>query len=594
MNNIFKLARIKLSEILDDITNYTSEVYGQSKNVYSAASAWGQVILVLSRISHMIMYYIEDSITELNIKTATRENSIKGLIQMTGHNVTRAIAAQGDVFLIPTGNIPNITGQHVIIPNFVKLASKINGLTYLLVTNQTEYKVNIFNDKNKILAKIIQGELESQSFTGTGEALQSYECNMVPGKEIDNFFVNVFVNGIRYKQYDSFYDIPRNYEGCIVRTGMTSGIDVIFGNGDFGAMPPIGAEILIEYLTTSGLDGNINSLNDSIFEFTEEGYDTEGNSVDLNDVFRIAVNTPITFGSNSEDLELSKIIAPKHSRNFVLGTLESFKTFFEKFQLFSTIKVYNDYNPNDLILDNIIYLLLIPDITKKMKTGENYFTIPQTFFSLSDFEKYKIKKMIEESRQKAFTTIIKFIDPQFKKYAVNIYVNTWKGSTKDSVYEDITTKLSEYFVKFNREDFLPKSDLISLIEQIDGVDSVNLYFVSEDIEKQINYLINATDSEISSNLYLNNSEKDDIIAYWKTTASLQLRANKLFEQTSFIDFSLKHIDEAGDIVISKDEIPIIRGGFKDRNNRFYDDVLDKNKLCSVNINFVKENLPKKK
>jgi len=594
MKNIFTLARIKLDEILEDISTFTADVYGQSQSIYSPASAWGQIITVLAQISHLIMFYIEDSITELNINTVTRETNLRGLIGLTGYNVTRPIAAQGDVFIGLTGTVPNITGQHVIIPNFSKLLCKNNNLTYLLVTNQSEYKVNVYNDKSNILAKVIQGELETQTFTGTGEPNQSFECNMPPGVEIDNFFVNVFVNGQKYKIYDSFYDIPKDAPGCLVRTGLTSGIDIFFGNGNNGIIPPIGAEIIVEYLKTAGAAGNINSISDVIFEFMEEGYDTDGNPVDLNEVFKIIVNTPISFGSDAEDLQLSRLIAPKHSRNFVLGTIESFRIFFEKFQIFSTIKIWNDYKQTDFIVDNILYILLIPDLKKRLRTGENYFTIPLKFFSLSNYEKYKIMKMIEESRQKMFTTIIKFVDPQFKKYVINIFVNIWKNYSKDAIYEDIITKLSDYFLGFTRTDFLPKSDLIALIESVDGVDSVNLYFISEDIENAIILHINGNDNIISSSNILTTAEKDAVKAYWKTTDNLNDRTDFLFKQLSFINFVKKHIDETGDIVISKNEIPIIRGGFKDRNNRFYEDEIDQNKLSSVNINFMKENLPKKK
>ena len=43
----------------------------------------------------MIFYYIEDSITGLNIKTAYRPDQIRGLARLAGHNAGRAIAAQG-------------------------------------------------------------------------------------------------------------------------------------------------------------------------------------------------------------------------------------------------------------------------------------------------------------------------------------------------------------------------------------------------------------------------------------------------------------------------------------------------------------------
>jgi hypothetical protein len=51
--------------------------------------------------------------------------------------------------------------------------------------------------------------------------------------------------------------MPLGGEGYIAKTGIISGIDIIFGNGYMGKMPEQGAEIRIEYLINDGEGGNI-------------------------------------------------------------------------------------------------------------------------------------------------------------------------------------------------------------------------------------------------------------------------------------------------------------------------------------------------
>ena len=79
----------------------------------------------------MILYYIEDSITELNINTAIRTRSIKGLATLTGHNPSRGMGARGSVKFIY--NNSELNGDTIIIPNYTQILNLSNGLKYLII-----------------------------------------------------------------------------------------------------------------------------------------------------------------------------------------------------------------------------------------------------------------------------------------------------------------------------------------------------------------------------------------------------------------------------------------------------------------------------
>jgi hypothetical protein len=114
----------------------------------------------------------------------------------------------------------------------------------------------------------------------------------------------------------------------------------------------------------------------------------------------------------------------------------------------------------------------------------------------------------------------------------------FEGYDPETVKSEIVSLLSDYFLSIRRRDKIPRSDLIAIIENVAGVDSVSLYFVGENNEKNKK----------------ENPESDEI-----------------------------GFDEFGDIIMEKNEIVVISGGWEDRNSIYYDLGADMNKLSSVNI-----------
>ena len=72
------------------------------------------------------------------------------------------------------------------------------------------------------------------------------------------------------------------------------------------------------------------------------------------------------------------------------------------------------YGPINKTLDASLEDIIAPT------SNENYFSVPQSEFLLKEDEKNMILKMIDESGQKMITTVVKIVDPIFKRYAINI------------------------------------------------------------------------------------------------------------------------------------------------------------------------------
>jgi len=60
---------------------------------------------------------------------------------------------------------------------------------------------------NFINATLIQGQMKYQQATGTGEELQSYNFAERAYTDIDEFFINVYVNGELWDRVDSLIDM---------------------------------------------------------------------------------------------------------------------------------------------------------------------------------------------------------------------------------------------------------------------------------------------------------------------------------------------------------------------------------------------------
>lgn len=532
--------RAKISDLLSQTFELIQARYGMSSQLFTVASVWGQIIFVLDNLSQFVLFFIEDSITELNINTATRESSIYGLATLAGHNPSRSISAKGEVSIKWNGKkFEDIGGSAVLIPKNSQIKCLNNGKTYLLKFPQEYTRLNL-NPNDKLSCSIIEGIINTNQYTGNGSKLQSYNISARGTSSIENFEVSVTVNGVEWKKYDSLYDIPRNGFGYLVRSSIISGIDVFFGNNDFGYPPPAGAVIQVSYLESTGASGNIlvEDSTSAIFSFDSDGTDLYGNSVTLSDILQVTCTIAPQMGANQESVDLTRLIAPKTSRSFVLANPTNYITFFEKFGQFSIIEAFTTFDDQYIGDDNVIYLILVPDIQLTLKSNESYFDVPLSRFKLTTPQRDRIYQLLDESGQKIVTTDVKILDPIIKKYVVNIAITIFEGNDPDTIKSSIVNILSNYFLNIRRRDKIPRSDLIAAIEGVSGIDSVSLYFVSqsnEDAKRQ-------------------NPNSPDI-----------------------------GFDEFGDILMGKDEIVIISGGWDDRNGIHYDLGAGMENLSSVNI-----------
>lgn len=582
-------ARIKANEIKEDARLYISRVYGRAGELFTAASPFAQIMGVVSELTELIMYYIEDATVEQNIMTAQQPESIYGLARLAGHDPSRGFSAIGEIAVRWKPGMQNdVAGDTLYISANSQIRSDLNSFTYLLRSSTDIISLSTSN-VDYIKIPIIQGTIESQQVTGTGEAFQTF--NIQTGGPTAHDEVTVAVNGQPWRIYSSMYDMQADTKGVVVKTGILGGLDLFFGNGNFGMIPANGAIITVEYLKTKGGAGNLGESKDVTFKFVDPGYDGLRDEYDLNELLEIKVTSSPKMGADAESIEFTKMIAPLTSKSFVLATPDNYEYFLAKYNMFSYIDAYNTVDDQNLDDDNVIYLFLLPDVASKLVSGQDYFSVPTEEFFFSQSELEGIRYAIENSGQQMVTTEIEFVEPKKKLYSMNINVRHFEGFDEIQLMNDIRAKVSDYLLKITRRDRLPKSDLVALIEGVDGVDSVNVQFMSkshEDAMRNGYYTVTQTTITPQSPVLEDvGNGKSRILFFKKSVTSKTVTFDPANGIPADVRQDVTGLDEFGDIILNKEEVAMFRGGWQDRTGAAVVDDPKIGALASMTVNFAK-------
>lgn len=584
--------RVSADQIRTDARTYISRVYKRANTLFTEASPFAQIISVLSEIYELIMFYIEDATVEQNIYTAQHAESIYGMSRLTGHDATRGFASVGEIEFRwkPGADLSKITGSGINIDSRAELKFDINGLRYTLLTAKDRFRLEKSNN-TKVKTAIIQGQFESQRLTGTGEKLQSF--NIQTRSMTDHSKINVSVNGEKWTKHESLYDLLNDEKGYLIKTGISGGLDLYFGNGAFGAIPALGSTIEVEYVKHSGAAGNVDDGEDITVKWDAEGTDSLGTEHDLNEYLDVTVTSAPKMGGDRESTDFTKIMTPLASKSFVLATPDNYEYFLSRYGLFSYIDAYNTTDDQYLDDDNVIYIFAVPDVKKKLMKGQDYFSIPENemFFDQNEYD--KMYQVIQDSGQQMVTTEVVFVKPKVRKYSMDVNIRYFEGFTKQEIYNDVRSAISDYLLNVTRRDKLPKSDIVYILESIEGIDAVNVRFISETEEtarrlgyyESVNVSVAPQEPVVLEEIG-NGKQKYVFFKRIEEVKTVPVDAN------TQIPYSVAGLDEWGDIIMDHEEVAVFRGGWQDRDG---DDILDGaaiNAEAALSVNFDSTPVPR--
>lgn len=547
----------------DTIKKYLSNVLGSIGMQYSHSQIFSVIFDGIKGIMQNAMFYIEDALTEQNIFTATRQKSVYSLAKISGYEPYYGCTAVGTVIgqINANLNLDNKTTK-IYIQNYSRLINMMNGLMYLIILPTEYYVIDLAKPIIKHEFKVVQGRLETDQYVAVGMPWETININT--NELWDKDYFKVLVNGVEWEQCASIYDMYEGGQQYVLRTGYEGGIEIMFGNGNYGKILTEGSNIEVRMVKHSGATGNISSSDITSFRLQSLGYDTIGNSVNVNTYMSFSLQNPICGGTNSDNANFIKSVIGYNSRSLVLASEDNFKLFFRRFSFIGYVNCWSEHN------SMCVTATCLSNKAREVNGIDEYYKLDPNELLLTDSQKEMISETLSNSKKTFAGVTLKFQDPIIRRYAIICYVKVDNIYNKETTSIGIKTTLANYFMGlFNNVQFIAKSDLIKrILDENGSIKSIDIDIISELAEQTY------------ANGYYNKYELKLINGEYKYVPV------KVMYETN----SSPGLDDFGNIVLdSKLEIPVLHGNFNYYMNKTNDKKIGLNnviKIDTIQVYFV--------
>ena len=542
--NVLNLLQMRFTDFQNQVRVYLSKTLKDYNENYGNSTILGQLINVLGSTVQNVLLYIEDGLTEQNKYTAQRKKSIYSLAQLSGYNPSMGKAASCMVKMTIRPN--NYNSYSITIHNKTKVVCSANGMKYNIILPQEAATFSVSDDVSNKFIQIVEGNFETQSFISSGGQL--YTQNVLFNSDIDIDFLEVKINNEIWERKESLYDMDPDAKQYVVKTSLNKGIDILFGNNQYGRALNTGDKIDVTYLLHNGELGNIETDEDVYFLFQEPIKDSSGESIDGNAVFVIKLTdaSSISGGTYSETAAKVKEMIGYNSRALVLADPKNYKVLLNRFSFVGYNRTWSD--EGSLIVNSII----LKNYKQMLERGSDYFNLQKSDLFLTEAQKTSLKNYIANSGQQLAGVTYKINDPEVCKYAVYVYLKMKDVQyDKQSVEQSVKDAVGNFFMNIQNDMFIPKSDLVAVIKKAsDAIDGVDLYFLGEKNEKAI------IDKHYINKTYSYNPSKGNY---------------DIKEEMVYVENGVNPgigFDEYGNIYLdNNDQFPVLMGGWQFRSSK---------------------------
>ena len=541
---ILDLLQTRYTEFQNQVRVYLSKTLKNYDENYGNNTILGQLINVLGSAVQNVLLYIEDGLTEQNKFTVQRKKSIYSLAQLGGYNPSLGKAASCMVRMTVQPN--NYNAYSIIVPNKTKLICSYNGLKYNIVLPQEAITFAISDDISNKYLQVVEGSFETQSFMVYGGQL--YTQTVLFNGDIDIDYLEVKVNDELWEQKDSLYDMDPDGKQYVVKTSLSKGIDILFGNEQFGRALKLNDKVDVTYLVHDGEIGNIESDEDVYFSFEDEIKDAAGGSINGNEVFviKLADTNSVSGGTYSESAQKVKEMIGYNSRALVLADPKNYKVFLNRFSFVGYNRTWSE--EGSLIVNSIV----LRNYKQMLERGSDYFNLNKSDLFLSEAQKQSVKNCIANSGQQLAGVTYNIINPEVCRYAAYVYLKMKDVQyDKTSVEQAIRDAVGDFFTNLESDIFIPKSDLIAVIKGAsDAIDGVDVYFLGEKNEQAI------IDKKYTNKTYTFNPSKGMYDLYEETVYV----ADGENPGIGFDDYGNIYLD-------NNDQFPVLMGGWQFKSSK---------------------------
>ena len=559
---------MKLFEVMDTsfdkfdqtVRRYLQKTFNNLGIEYTHHQIFEMIFEGVKGIMQNMMFYIEDALTEQNIYTAVRKQSVYSLAKLSGYEPYYGSAACGTIIgKIQINNGLSSKSSKIYIPNKAKLINVENGILYSILLPTNYYIFDVSQPLINHEFKIVQGVFKRATSIANGYNLETIHISTT--ELFDRQYVEVKVNGETWTEVGNLYDMTENGHEYMLQIGYDNSFDIMFGNDIYGLKLTKGDTVTVDYLTHDGVLGNILTSEHAEFSFNNYGLDTLNNEVNINDYMTLSIKNCISGGSNSDTIDFIKTMIGSNSRSLVLVSENNFNLFFKRFSFVGYTSCWSESNTM------LINATCLTNVKSKIKDIEDYFTMNIDDMLLTHDQKNMIINTLENSKKSFAGLTLNFVDPVIRQFAFICYVKIDNTYNKDTAIQSIRNILGEYFLNIeNNTLFIAKSELISLISsKVDCILSIDLDIISEYGE-----------SAYHDNSYIKYELKNTNNTY------SYIKVEEIYENSIY-----PGLDGYGNISLnSKLEVPVLHGGFKYYPNKDTNDRTTSIRIPDIQVYFI--------
>ena len=416
-------------------------------------------------------------VNESFLDSATLRENVVSLARNIGYVPRSKTAARASIiFQVQTGSSsPTLTLQ----PGLVCTGAQDDTSFVFSISEQVTTVVNNgiaqFGTTEDPL-KVLEGTFLTSQFIVDGSLEQRF---ILDNGSIDSSSIVVYVKGAadpglgnQYKEVDNIVNVNSNSETYLIQEIQDEKYELLFGDGIFGKKLENGAVITVQYIVTSGIEGN----GPSIFSYAGSLEDSLGNVVVPTVVPTITTINAASNGGEIEPLDSIKYFAPRlYSAQYRAVTARDYET------------IVQSIYPNTESVSVVGGEELSPPefgtvfITIKPKNGE----------FVSDFDKNNILTKLKSYSLTGINQ--KIVDLQVLYVEVDsfIYYNSSQVANVNDLKSKIITSLTSYATSSDLNRFGGRFKYSKVLNVIDNIDkSITSNITRVKIRRNLNALIN--------------------------------------------------------------------------------------------------------
>ena len=324
--------------------------------------------------------------------------------------------------------------------------------------------------------KVLEGTYLTSQFVVDGSLEQRF---ILSNSSIDTSSIVVYVKGAadpglgkQYKLVDNIVGITGLSETYLIQEIQDENYEILFGDGTFGKKIENGAIITVQYIVTSGKDGN----GPSVFTFSGSFEDSNNNVVVPTTVPIINTVQAASNGGDIESLDSIKYFAPRlYSAQYRAVTARDYESIIQTvYPNTESVSVVGGEEVDPPQFGTVF-------ITIKPKNGD----------FVSDFDKTQILRKLKSYSLTGINQKIVDLQVLFVEIESFIYYN----STAVTNVNDLQTKITSALTTYSRSGDVNRfggrfkySKVLNVIDNIDKAITSNITRIT--IRRNLNALIN--------------------------------------------------------------------------------------------------------